>query len=89
MPDHWHGLIELGRYESLSTRIQTLKAYTARRIRNAYPDIGAVGEKGFHDRALRSGAMLQDCARHIVLNPVRAGLATRTGGYPCWNAIWL
>ncbi len=89
MPDHWHGLVQLGRHETLSARIQKLKANSARRIRIAHPGIGTVWEKGFQDRALRTEETLQDCARYIVLNPVRAGLVKRAGDYSFWNAVWL
>ncbi len=44
---------------------------------------------GFHDHSLRHEESLVDCARYIVLNPVRAGLVRRCGDYPFWDAIWL
>jgi hypothetical protein len=28
-------------------------------------------------------------ARYIVANPLRAGLVSRVGHYPFWNAVWL
>ena len=30
-----------------------------------------------------------DVARYIVANPLRAGLVTKIGDYPFWNAVWL
>jgi hypothetical protein len=28
-------------------------------------------------------------ARYIVYNPVRAGLVSRIGDYPHWDAVWV
>ena len=89
MPDHWHGLIELGAKDTLSGRVQKLKSNMARQVRNHCPGIGSVWEKGFHDRALRVEHGVPGSARYIVCNPLRAGLVKRVGDYPYWDAIWL
>jgi REP element-mobilizing transposase RayT len=89
MPDHWHGLIELGATGELSRTVQRLKSNTARRLRIENPDFGPVWEKGFHDRAIRSDESLLYLARYVVCNPVRAELVKRAGDYPYWNAVWL
>jgi hypothetical protein len=46
-------------------------------------------QKGYHDRALRRDEDLQQAARYIVANPLRAGLVKRLGDYPLWDAVWL
>jgi hypothetical protein len=28
-------------------------------------------------------------ARYVVMNPVRAGLVSRVGDYPFWDAAWI
>jgi REP element-mobilizing transposase RayT len=89
MPDHWHGLIELGAMDSLSIIVQKLKINSARRMRTEYPATGAVWEKGFHDRAIRTESIIKPAARYIVSNPLRAGLADHPGEYPYWNSVWL
>jgi putative transposase len=88
MPDHWHGLVELGRGESIEALVRRLKANTARasRVRNASG--GRLWAPGFHERALRREDDLQAAARYIVLNPFRAGLVRRVADYPWWGAIW-
>ena len=48
-----------------------------------------VWQKGFHDRAVRQEDDLPAIARYVVANPVRAGLVTKTGTYPHWDAIWV
>ena len=88
MPDHVHWLIQLD-HKSLSETVQTLKSITSRRIKRITGLAGPVWQAGFHDHALRKDEELINVARYVVLNPVRAGLVTRVGGYPYWDAKWL
>ena len=89
MPDHWHGLIELGTLDDISIVVQRLKTNTARALRRHRSDGTSVWATGFHDRALRADENLQAAARYLIANPLRAGLVTRIGNYPYWNAVWL
>jgi REP element-mobilizing transposase RayT len=89
MPDHCHGLGELGRDDRLSSVVQRLKANTARQLRDARPGMGRVWAAGFHDRGIRDEAGLTAAARYLVMNPVRAGLVRRVGDYPFWDAVWV
>lgn len=89
MPDHWHGLIELGVEDTLSGRVQKLKSNMARQVRRSRPGMETVWEKGFHDKALRVEQAVLGSARYIVCNSLRAGLVKRVGDYPYWNAVWL
>lgn len=88
MPDHWHGLIESEEAESLSRSVARAKA-AATRARGPGNGSGSLWATGYHDRALRSDEAILDCARYIVLNPVRAGLVASCRTYPFWDAIWL
>jgi len=83
MPDHWHGLIELGN-EPLPRVVARFKSSVTRSLR-----VGAVWQRGYVDCALRRDRDLRYAARYLIANPVRAGLAHTVGGYPYWNAIWL
>lgn len=89
MPDHWHGLIELGERDYLPSLVQRLKANTGRHVRQVDARVGRVWGSGYHDRALRAEEQLLDVARYVVMNPVRAGLVRRVGDYPFWDAVWL
>jgi REP element-mobilizing transposase RayT len=89
MPDHWHGLIELGEGESLPALMRAFKGNVSRRIHLHWPALGPVWAKSFHDRALRCQEDASTAARYIVLNPRRAGLVHRIGDYPFWNAVWI
>ena len=88
MPDHWHGLIELGAMETLPVCVQRLKANTSRSFRVGRQHDG-VWAPGFHDRALRSSDDLRVAARYVIANPLRAGLVDEIGKYPYWDAVWL
>ena len=83
MPDHLHWLMQLGHTDSLSQCVQRMKSLTSKAL-------GAgLWQKGFHDRAVRQEDDLPAIARYVVANPVRAGLVTKTGTYPHWDAIWV
>ena len=88
MPDHWHGLIELGAMETLPVCVQRLKANTSRSFRVGRQHDG-VWAPGFHDRAMRSSDDLRAAARYVIANPLRAGLVDEIGKYPYWDAVWL
>ena len=89
MPDHWHGLVQLGSGENLSTLIGRFKAITARAVPEHARVNGWLWGRGFHDRALRTDEGLRDTARYLIGNPLRAGLVEDIGLYPYWNAAWL
>ncbi|MDO8263930.1 MAG: transposase [Gallionella sp.] len=89
MPDHVHWLLQMGGRDELSVVASRLKSASARHANRALGRTGSVWAKAFHDHALRSEDDLQDVARYVVANPLRAGLVTRLGDYPFWNAVWL
>jgi len=89
MPDQWHGLIELGEGANLSTIVQRIKGVTARRVNLCCPVDGPLWAKGFHDHALRRDEAIEYTARHIIANPMRAGLVTDPMDYPYWDADFL
>ncbi|MGN6237420.1 REP-associated tyrosine transposase [Dyella sp.] len=88
MPDHWHGLLELGE-EPLDRVVARFKAAVARELHASRLFEGKLWDRSFHDRALRREESLLGVARYIVGNPVRAGLAHSVLAYPYWNAVWL
>jgi putative transposase len=87
LPDHWHGLLQLGEKTTLSAWVARCKSMTTRAMP---PDIPRpLWARGFHDHAVRRDEDLLQIARYIIHNPVRAGLAVRCGHYPWWDAVWL
>ena len=89
MPDHWHGLVELGSGAALAKCVRQLKGASTRALRQRHPCLGDVWARGYHDRAIRRDEDLDAVARYLVMNPVRAGLVKRAGDYPYWDAVWL
>ena len=89
MPDHWNGLLVLGEHESLSKCMQRFKSVSSLALRRADRRLKTIWARGFHDRAIRKEESLVEAARYLVANPVRAGLVTRAGLYPFWDAAWL
>lgn len=87
MPDHWHGLVQLGSSTSLSSLTRAIKSNTARSLPESISR--PVWAPGFHDRDVRKDQDLNATARYIIMNPVRAGLVSSPRFYPYWNAIWI
>ena len=87
MPDHWHGLVQLGDSNGLSSLVRSIKSNTARSLPESMSR--PVWAPGFHDRAVRKDQDLKATARYIIMNPVRAGLVSSPRFYPYWNAIWI
>ena len=85
MPDHWHGLIELGDAEDLSKTMQRIKGVTARNVKLHSGLAGPLWAKGFHDHALRREESVDAVARYIISNPMRAGLVKDLMDYPYWD----
>jgi REP element-mobilizing transposase RayT len=86
MPDHIHWLMQLERGLSLSQTIARIKANITRQLSGVSRP---VWQRGFYDRAIRTEEDIQTIARYIVVNPIRAGLVSRLGDYPHWDAIWI
>ena len=76
MPDHVHWLMEL-RSGSLATCMNIFKSISSRK-----PGAGKAWQMGYHDHALRRDESIEQAARYIVGNPIRAGLAEYVGEYP-------
>jgi len=88
MPDHWHGLLQLGD-EPLARVMNRFKANVSRALHAAGLAGERVWDRSFHDHALRADEDMRRTARHVVANPLRAGLVENVLDYPYWNAIWL
>ena len=89
MPDYVHWLMQLGARESLALVVNRLKSSSARKVNAVLGRSGALWQKAYHDRAMRSDDDLMKVANYIVSNPVRARLVTNIGDYPYWNCVWI
>ena len=89
MPDHAHWLLQFGEQDTLAAVVTRLKCSTARSANRVLGRTGPVWARAFHDQAMRNEEQILAVARYIVANPLRAGLVSRLGDYPFWNAAWL
>jgi len=89
MPDRWHGLVLTPADEPLDALVRRFKAITARAVEPRFCVNGWLWSRGYNQRALERHEDRLAVARHLVSNPVRAGLARSVGAYPYWDAIWL
>ena len=89
MPDHWHGLIELGCAEDLSRTMQRIKGATSRNVRLQTTNTEPLWAKGFHDHALRRDESVGAVAHYIISNPLRAGLVKDLMDYPYWDTSFM
>ena len=88
MPDHFHWLLELKK-GSLADLMRQVKSKSTRSVNGASGRKGRLWQESLHDRALRKEDDLVKMARYVVANPLRAGLVSRIGDYPLWDAIWV
>ncbi|WP_433740180.1 REP-associated tyrosine transposase [Pseudomonas putida] len=88
MPDHLHWLLQL-QQGSLAELMCRIKSRSSRSINLMQGVQHRLWQRGYHDRALRRDEDLKATARYIIMNPLRAGLVTRIGDYPLWDAIWI
>jgi REP element-mobilizing transposase RayT len=90
MPDHVHWLAELKSDNGLEGLMRSFKSYTSLMMNRVRGTSGQpVWQAGYHDHALRREEDLQDVAKYVVANPLRAGLVERLEDYPLWDAMWL
>jgi putative transposase len=89
MPDHIHWLFSLSGSRSLSTCIQNVKAFSARRINEILGSNSTIWQPAFYDRAIRRDEDLESLARYIVANPLRAGIVRSVREYALWDAKWV
>ena len=89
MPDHFHGLLQLGENSLIYDVVRRFKGNVARRVNHVTGRRGSLWQAGYHDHALRQEEDLKALARYVTANPIRAGLVKRIGDYPFWNAEWL
>ena len=88
MPDHVHWLIML-KEVTLGALMRRFKSRSSHALRKAGAHAAPIWQDGYHDRALRREEDVVKAARYIICNPVRAGLVSRVGDYPHWDAVWV
>jgi non-canonical purine NTP pyrophosphatase (RdgB/HAM1 family) len=87
MPDHVHLLLRTerqpdGRYPQGFEIVHSIKSFTANRLNKARERNGAVWQREYFDRLIRTAAEGDETDRYIQQNPVRAGLVEKAMDYP-------
>jgi putative transposase len=85
MPDHIHLLLQDNNVLDL---VRLLKGRLTPEARRLEPG-RTLWQRSFYDHALRKEEALEDVARYIWENPVRAGIAEHASAYP-WSGslVW-
>ncbi len=83
MTDHIHWLMQLSGTQSLAQVVKTVKSRAT--IKFGQP----IWQAGYYDHSIRKDEDIQNIARYIIANPIRASLVTKVGDYPHWDAIYL
>ena len=89
MPDRWQGLVLMSEGDSLDPLVRRFKGISANAVDPRFRINGWLWGKGYNQRELEREQDLIAVARHLIANPVRAGLARSVGAYPYWDAVWL
>lgn len=95
MPDHLHWLLSLENNSQLADVMRCTKGISAHKIQAIRRQSGdivshqALWQDGYYDRAIRKEEDLQQVARYVVANPLRAKLVNKVADYPLWDAVWL
>jgi putative transposase len=80
MPDHVHLLVQVTTGD-LVAALQAFKSLSVR-LWHDWDGVGALWQRSFHDRGLRTPADYDAAARYILANPVEAGIVDRWEAYP-------
>jgi REP element-mobilizing transposase RayT len=86
MPDHLHLLLTLAGRETLTQLIARVKAACASAGSQALQSHEPFWAPAFDDRALGDGEDLGATSRHLIANPIRAGLADDIWAWPFWRS---
>ncbi|MFK0095043.1 REP-associated tyrosine transposase [Pseudomonas sp. NPDC090592] len=88
MPDHLHWLIQL-KESTLCTVMRRFKSRSSHALYKQGLPRQRVWQPGYQDCALRKEDDILRVARYVICNPLRAGLVSRIGDYPHWDAVWV
>src|SRR5206468_3171753 len=81
MPDHVHLICTPYNPYVLATILRRVKGNSARQINLKRGESGAVWQREYFDRILRSDEDVREKAEYICNNPVRAGLVREISEY--------
>ncbi len=74
MPNHAHFLARFDEGQSLPEALQSLKSYTAHRLKSIHPEMPLIWQPGYFDRYMRNEEHFSRTWTYICENPVKAKL---------------
>jgi len=89
MPDHLHWLVQLEEGQSLSQLMQQVKTRSGFYIEQYFNLSEELWQAGYHEHALGKDEDIKAVARHVIANPLRAGLVDRIEDYSLWDSCWV
>jgi putative transposase len=87
MPDHAHLLLLASQNSNLARLMKRLKQETGFWFKRRTGDV--LWQKSYHDHILRRDEDLNDVAKYLAANPVRAGIVNDWRNYPYTGGILL
>jgi len=75
MPDHYHAIIGLRSARQLSSVMESIDKFTARRLNQLLQRKGPFWQDGFYEHLVRDRKDYDDILAYVHSNPVEAGLA--------------
>jgi REP element-mobilizing transposase RayT len=85
MPNHVHAIIEIVDTHSVGDTVRVWKSFTARRANEILGRSGSFWHPDYFDRYMRNEGHLERTIAYVENNPVNAGLAAFTDGWP-WSS---
>jgi putative transposase len=86
LPDHWHAIVYPSFPLTISRVLQAIKVGATLRINRRRGERGALLQRRFFDRALRTVREDHEKVEDIHLNPVKAGLVRRPDDWK-WSSV--
>ena len=85
IPDHIHGVIQLGSKQTLPRLMQSFKSFTAKEINARLGRSGSLWQDAYYEHGIRRDESLKAIIRYCYENPVRRGLVKVAKDYPYWR----
>ena len=87
MPNHVHVIVELAEGWSLSDIMHSWRSFSANKANRILNRTGQFWMAEYFDRYIRDENHFTNALEYLLMNPVRAGLATEVGQWPwTWEA---
>lgn len=87
MPNHVHVIVEQTAGWPLNRIVHSWKSFTANEINRILERAGALWQREYFDRYMRTDEQFLTTKRYVQANPVAAGLCGAPGEWR-WSSAW-